>query len=93
MDNHISPEMKAILNQLDAMKDSVIIAGRSEADQNNESHASIKALRCELECANNHNDSLRKQLKSESKIAEASTVLMIISSIASAVWFIVWMLS
>ena len=93
MDNHIDPKIKEILNELDRMKDSVIVAGRSAADQDREANAVIKTLRCELECANNVIAQDRRVINGANKIIEASTISMIISWVFAAVCFAGWILS
>jgi len=93
MDNYIDPKITAILNQLEDMMNSVIGAGRSAADQDREGHAIIKALRCELELANDHNKALKITEDISCKITEASTISMIVGWLLAAICFTGWMLS
>lgn len=89
MDNNIDPKITAILDQLDAMKDSVITAGRGAAD-----HGRLnKELRCELDDANCLIAADRVALRRANKIVDASTILMIVGWSLAAICLTGWMLS
>ena len=93
MDNHIDPKVTEILRQLDSMKDSVIIVGRSAADVNRVSHTTIEALRCELEAAKGCNAAFRRNIKMADRVSDASTISMIVGWLLAAICFTGWMLS
>lgn len=80
MDNHIDPTMRAILIQLDRMKDSVATA----ADDNLRMYADINALRKENEQLVRKNRQLLDDAVRGNKVIESSTVSMIISWILAA---------
>lgn len=88
METCIDPKVLAILKQLDATKDSVIIAGRGAVDSNREAHLIIKTLREDNDSLLRKNQSLRDDKKRDDKAIWASTVSMIMSWILVAVFYV-----
>lgn len=88
MDTCIDPKVIEILKQLDATKDSVIIAGRGAVDSNREAHVIIKALREDNDSLLRKNHSLRDDKKRDDKAVWVSTVSMIASWILVAVFYV-----
>ena len=88
METCIDPKVIEILKQLDATKDSVIIAGRGAVDSNREAHATIKQLREENEFLVNKNRSLHDDKKRDDEAVWVSTVSMIVSWILVAVFYV-----
>ena len=88
METCIDPKVIEILKQLDATKDSVIIAGRGAVDSNREAHATIKQLREEKDELTRKNRSLHDDKKRDDKAVWASTWSMIASWILAAVFYV-----
>lgn len=88
METCIDPKVIEILRQLDATKDSVIMAGRGAVDSNREAHATIKQLREENELLMRENQSLRDDKKRGEQVVWASTWSMIASWILVAVFYV-----
>lgn len=88
METCIDPKIIEILHQLDATKDSVIIAGRGAVDSNREAHVTIKQLREENETLARKCRSLRDDKKRDDKAVWASTWSMIASWILVAVFYV-----
>jgi len=88
METCIDPKVIEILKQLDATKDSVIIAGRGAVDSNREAHTTIKQLRTENETLARRNQSMHDDRKRGDNAVWASTVSMIASWILVAVFYV-----
>lgn len=88
METCIDPKVIEILKQLDATKDSVIIAGRGAVDSTREAHATIKQLRVENEFLMNKNRALHDDKKRDDKAVWVSTVSMIVSCISFAAYYV-----
>lgn len=88
METCIDPKVIEILKQLDATKDSVIIAGRGAVDSNREAHATIKQLREENETLARRNRALHDDKKRDDMAVWASTVSMIVSWILFVVFYV-----
>ena len=88
METCIDPKVIEILKQLDATKDSVIIAGSGAVDSNREAHATIKQLREENETLARRNRSLRDDRERDDEAVWVSTVSMIVSWILVAVFYV-----
>ena len=88
METCIDPKVIEILKQLDATKDSVIIAGRGTVDSTREAHATIKQLRVENEFLMNKNRALHDDKKRDDKAVWVSTVSMIVSWILFVVFYV-----
>ena len=88
METCIDPKVIEILKQLDATKDSVLIAGRGAVDSNREAHATIKQLREEKEALMRKNQSLHDDRKRGDNAVWASTVSMIASWILLTIFYV-----
>lgn len=87
METCVDPKMIEILRQLDATKDSVIMAGRGAVDSNREAHATIKQLREEKDDLTRKNQSLLDDKKRDDQVVWASTWSMIASWILAFVYY------
>ena len=88
METCIDPKVIEILKQLDATKDSVIMAGRGAVDSNREAHATIRQLRVENELLKGHIAVSHDEAVRGNKVIVASTTSMITSWILFAVFYV-----
>lgn len=88
MDNCIDPKVIEILKQLDATKNSVIIAGRGAVDSNREAQVTIKILREDNELLMRKNQELHEDKNRDDKGVWASILSMMVSWVLVAVFYV-----